>query len=113
MGNLMTSSRQRFRPVALASAGPAGSAFSFQNRTIARVDERGTQMAFADYYQCDVCGAKCFYEAGMNWEQKTRRNPIPDEHLVRGLSAKLDFCGDMKAICRDCAKTHVCQVVEK
>ena len=29
MGNLMTSSRQRFRPVALASAGPAGSAFLF------------------------------------------------------------------------------------
>jgi hypothetical protein len=68
--------------------------------------------AIGKYYQCDVCGSKCFYEAGMNWEQSTRRNPIPEEHLVRGLSAKLDFCGDMKAICVDCAKTHVCQVVE-
>ena len=70
-------------------------------------------MAFADYYLCDVCAAKCFYAANLNWEQSTMPNPIPEDQLVRGHRARLDRCGDMKCICRDCAKTHVCQVVEK
>ncbi len=71
-------------------------------------------MAFADYYLCDVCEAKCFYDSNLNWELNTKSDPIPKDQWVRGhLGMKLDRCGDMKCICRDCAKTHVCQVVEK
>ena len=43
-------------------------------------------MAYADYYLCDMCGEKCFYDANIDWDC---------QHL-----------GDMVAICKECAKTH-------
>ena len=105
---------QRFRPVAPASDGPSGSAFFSNIERWRALMKEEPQMAFADYYLCDVCEAKCFYDANLNWEQSTKQVPIPEDQWVRSHPGlKLDRCGDMKAICRDCAKTHVCQVVEK
>ncbi len=69
-------------------------------------------MAAADYYLCDLWGSKCFYDADLDYE-------FPDKHgndswgdkiepcdLVRGAGYKLQYTGDMAAICRECAKTH-------
>jgi len=65
-------------------------------------------MAAADYYFCDYCGCKCFYDAELNWKDM---ESIANE--VRGHpGASLDMCGDIKAICLNCAKTHKCVVIE-
>lgn len=69
-------------------------------------------MAAADYYLCDVCGQKCFYDANLNWEFDERDHRIPEDEKVRGTGGKLDYCGDMKCICLDCAKTHECVVIK-
>lgn len=69
-------------------------------------------MAAADYYLCDVCGSKCFYDSNLNYEHPDRSgndswgNPIAPEELVRGTGYKLDYLGGMAAVCRECAKTH-------
>ncbi len=63
-------------------------------------------MAMADYYLCDGCGGKCFYDANLNWD-----TPEPGETPVRGSGMVLDRCGDMAALCVDCAKTHEVKVV--
>jgi len=53
---------------------------------------------------CDGCGEKCFYDSNLNWEFGTRKDPIPKDELVRGTNVRLDYCGDMAALCRNCAK---------
>lgn len=63
-------------------------------------------MAMADYFLCSVCGGKCFYDANLNWQMSTMQDPIPDDEKVRGTWCRLDYCGDLAALCRDCAKTH-------
>lgn len=74
-------------------------------------------MAAADYYLCDVCNAKCFYDANLNYESRDKNgndswgNYIGDYEFVRGTTHKLDYTGDMAAICRDCAKTHKVVVI--
>lgn len=52
-------------------------------------------MAAADYYLCDVCSRKCFYDANLNyeWDRETGK-------------MSLDYMGDMAAICKTCAETH-------
>jgi hypothetical protein len=66
-------------------------------------------MAGADYYRCDVCGCKCFYDACLNWDDVSESKPE-----VRGQDdVSLDYCGDIAAICVKCSETHKCQVVEK
>lgn len=76
-------------------------------------------MAAADYYLCDVCGAKCFYDANLNYEYPDKNGngsfgaPISKDELVRGSCYKLDYLGDIAAICLDCAKTHEVIVREK
>jgi hypothetical protein len=59
-------------------------------------------MAMCDYYLCDVCQQKCFYDANLNyeWNEETKRND-------------LDYMGDMAAICKGCAKTHEVKVVPR
>ena len=69
-------------------------------------------MAMADYYLCDICESKCFYDANLNWEWVERDGPIPEDEMVRGKHLRLGYCGDMAAICLDCAKTHEVRVVE-
>ena len=59
-------------------------------------------MAMADYYLCDVCGNKCFYDANLNWEV--------DDNTGEW---SLDHMGDMAAICQGCAATHEIRVVRK
>ena len=46
-------------------------------------------MAFADYYLCDLCGGKAFYDTDVDYER----------------------VGDMACICKECAKTHAVRVV--
>jgi len=52
-------------------------------------------MALADYYLCDVCESKCFYDANLNWE-------MDDETGVM----YLDHMGEMVAICKNCARDY-------
>lgn len=52
-------------------------------------------MAMCDYYLCDVCQQKCFYDANLNYEFDPETG-----------KQTLDHMGDMAAICADCAKTH-------
>jgi hypothetical protein len=69
-------------------------------------------MAAADYYLCDVCSSKCFYDANLNYEFPDKNGndswgkPIPKDDLIKGTGHKLDYVGDMAVICRDCAKKH-------
>ena len=48
-------------------------------------------MAGADYYSCDKCGRKTFYDAEVNY----------------------DGLGSMAALCEDCDKTHAAIIVER
>ena len=57
-------------------------------------------MAGADYYSCDVCGAKCFYDARLNWD-------FDSDMPGRGSEMPaLDYCGDIRALCIECSKSH-------
>lgn len=60
-------------------------------------------MAMADYYLCDVCGGKAFYDANISDQRYTGRfDPDefdPDWGVV-----------EMKVLCPDCAKTHCVEV---
>jgi hypothetical protein len=58
-------------------------------------------MAMCDYYLCDKCGKKCFYDASIA-EYDDENN-----YLLSG--AKVDIA----AICEECAKTHTCIVVPR
>lgn len=55
-------------------------------------------MASADYWLCDVCGAKAFYDANLNYEDDGPRRK-DSRMLPTG-------CGDAQVICEECAKTH-------
>ncbi|HCE8553394.1 TPA: hypothetical protein NHR88_003851 [Pseudomonas aeruginosa] len=76
-------------------------------------------MAAGDYYSCDVCGSKCFYDANLNYECPDKNGndswgyPIQAEEMMLGKNCKLDYCGDIAAICRDCRATHEIVVREK
>ncbi len=54
-------------------------------------------MAMADYYCCDLCGDKAFYDADLNYDDE----------------GNLGYVGDMEVICTDCAKTHEVIIREK
>lgn len=56
-------------------------------------------MAMCDYYLCDVCGQKCFYDAAIAEYDDAGR------YLLSGRAI------DIAAICESCAKTHKCIVV--
>lgn len=76
-------------------------------------------MAAGDYYSCDVCGRKCFYDANLNYERPDKNGNdswgyhIPADEMMLGTNCKLDYCGDIAAICRDCRATHEIVVREK
>lgn len=57
-------------------------------------------MAGADYRSCDVCGAKTFYDANLNYDF--------DAYPKHGLRL-----GDWKVICEKCAETHEVKVTQK
>lgn len=54
-------------------------------------------MAALDHYICDVCGAKCFYDANVNWE------------AYRAMK----MLGEMAVICGKCARTHVVKILPR
>jgi hypothetical protein len=58
-------------------------------------------MALADYRLCDVCKQKTFYDSTLNYDFEEN----PDTGLFR--------LGAWKALCVECAKTHVVVVLEK
>lgn len=68
-------------------------------------------MALADYRLCDKCESKAFYDANLNYDFSTVRNPIPPEQLIRGSHLKLEYLGDWAVLCRECAKTHKAVIV--
>lgn len=56
-------------------------------------------MAASDYWLCDVCEAKTFYDANLDYGDR--------EYLRRGDSRMLPVgAGDMACICRKCAEKH-------
>lgn len=56
-------------------------------------------MAAVDYWFCDVCGGKSFYDANLHYERDAPMRPSDNRMLPVG-------AGDMAAICVACAKTH-------
>ncbi len=50
-------------------------------------------MALSDYYLCDLCGCKTFYDPEGAYEES--------------------FVGDMVVLCVDCAKTHEIKIEPK
>jgi hypothetical protein len=66
-------------------------------------------MAMADYYLCDKCGEKCFYDANLNYEYPDKAG----DQLVKDRGFKLDHLGDIAALCLDCSQTHEVIVQEK
>ena len=54
-------------------------------------------MAYADYYLCDVCEEKTFYDSKLEYYdglRSTSGHPIPDG------------AGDMRVLCIECARTR-------
>lgn len=58
-------------------------------------------MAMCDYYLCDVCGGKCFYDAAIAEYTDDGR------YLLSGSAV------DIAAVCESCAKTHQCIAVPR
>lgn len=63
-------------------------------------------MALSDYRLCDVCEGKVFYDTNLNYDFDA---PYSD----RLMGQPLDYLGDWKVICTDCAETHSCVIVKK
>lgn len=59
-------------------------------------------MAGADYYRCDKCGAKTFYDTNLDWQEDPKTFEL---YLPR--------VGSMKVICLDCSKEYEVQVVKR
>lgn len=66
-------------------------------------------MAAADYYLCDICDSKTFYDAELpygEWddmqENPETHHPWPDGNV-----------GGMVVICKKCAETHKIVITEK
>lgn len=55
-------------------------------------------MAWSDYRLCDVCEAKAFYDATLDYDE---RHLAADGTLMPGHN-----CGDMRVLCRKCVATH-------
>ena len=70
-------------------------------------------MALADYRLCDVCGAKAFYDARLNYENTRDESEWFRVCGERGYGHRLDSLGDWAVICGDCAKTHRTAIVKK
>ena len=54
-------------------------------------------MAGADYYSCDICGRKTFYDSDLNYDRGENENP-ETHHLWPDGNV-----GWMVVICKDCA----------
>lgn len=61
-------------------------------------------MAYADYYLCDICRSKTFYDVGLDYEKPDEKHN--HQWWLRGV-------GDMVVICESCAETHEIKIFEK
>ena len=60
-------------------------------------------MALADYYLCDICGNKTFYDAVLNYDDDDFNG---ERYLPPG-------AGDIRVICTACAdEGYMCAVVK-
>lgn len=59
-------------------------------------------MAGGDYYSCDKCDAKTFYDAALDYHEDSETF---DEYLPG--------VGSMRVICNKCSITHKVVIVEK
>lgn len=60
-------------------------------------------MAASDYYLCDICHSKAFYDAD-----------ITDPHYFAAFEVNPDVNPiGITAICEECNKTHKCVVIER
>lgn len=65
-------------------------------------------MAGADYYSCDKCGCKTFYDADLSYGDYSnmllspRKTPMPDGNV-----------GDMMVLCKNCAKENKVIIIPK
>ena len=60
-------------------------------------------MALADYYLCDICECKTFYDGNVpygEYQEGIQQNPKTGHPWPDG------NVGDMAVLCRECAKTH-------
>ena len=62
-------------------------------------------MAMADYYLCDVCGGKAFYDANLNYDFDNR-DPATGW-------PKLDYVASIAVVCDDCADKFEAVVIPK
>lgn len=62
-------------------------------------------MALSDYYLCDVCECKAFYDANLNYDF--------DKPMTSGAGYKLERVGDMKVLCDDCSQKFKLEIVER
>ena len=58
-------------------------------------------MAAADYRHCDICGAKAFYDAELNYDFED----YPETGLYN--------LGSWVCLCTECSKTHEIKIVPK
>ena len=65
-------------------------------------------MAFADYYLCDICSRKTFYDADLDYGhgKTVKRNPDTLHSWPAGV-------GFMIVLCEDCALTHRVNIIKK
>lgn len=76
-------------------------------------------MACRDYRLCDICGAKAFYDARLNydWPEGSQLDPTWPPFRVAGEAQdgdmRLDHLGDWSVLCVECAKTHQTQIVKR
>lgn len=69
-------------------------------------------MAAADYYSCDMCGAKTFYDANLNYEEWNIERGIYEWNLGPSGDCLPVGAGDMKVICKECAKDYRVEIVK-
>ena len=68
-------------------------------------------MAGIDYYSCDMCKAKTFYDAGLNY--RTPTGDIKNFHPVTYKPWPAGNVGWMTVLCRDCAAEYRVEVVRE
>jgi len=62
-------------------------------------------MAGCDYYDCDVCKGKTFYDANLRYDDDCWNEQYGAEFPCG--------VGGMRVLCRTCAETHVVTVMKK
>ena len=64
-------------------------------------------MAGSDYYSCDICRNKTFYDVALRYEKRENVNKRTGRLWPDG------NVGDMVVICKDCANNHSIEIVKK